>query len=70
MTKQYLVEKTHARIDGCEKCSHYERTDIFDLCKHSKSEYKTGTGIELHTCQHMRGYNYPCGTDMILFVKR
>lgn len=69
MTKQVVIEQ-RADIAGCKRCVHYKCTALFELCKHSQSEYTLIGEIERHTCSHMRQVYGGCGPEMKLRVLR
>ena len=38
----------------CHECAHYERTPVFELCRHSASSYTIAEKTDFHTIGHMR----------------
>lgn len=55
--------------DLCQKCVHFKRTSIFDLCLHEQSVYKTAEREEYHTAGHMRTRG-ACHKDAVLLERK
>ena len=53
-------------LNRCYECAHCEPTDIFDLCKHSASQYSVAGKRDYHTIGHMRTVG-PCRHDAVMF---
>lgn len=39
----------------CDECKHFENTSVFELCKHSASQYQDNMQrVQFHTVGHMK----------------
>lgn len=54
-----------ARDAMCRQCKHYQRTALFELCKHPSSQYWIEGRGDFHTIGHMRTIG-ACGNDAVL----